>query len=341
MKTHRHATATLPRALALAAATFFILHSAFFIGAPPARAQTTELNIIETTSGSTRGRYTIGLNNTLEYRILNGSTFTLGPTNATQTSVGGAFVIGNTATLIIGPSGADPSGWFIFQGYSNTSHVGVLDLTNANGIVNLTNVAFLNNYANGNAGAIRNNNATATLTGTNLLFISNSANAAGGAIQNAASSGIIDITNVLFKANAAVTAGGAIQNQSTLLVTNGTFTGNYAATLGGALQITSVNARTTLSNVTFTDNRSLTGGGAINQGNNTPLLDITNATFTDNWTAATGGAINNINTTAAPFTLRYTAGGATNNTTDYTSTGNYAGNTTTPTIANLASNTPG
>ena len=148
-------------------------------------------------------------------------------------------------------------------------------------------------------GAINNadedgGNPVLKLEGT-VAFENNKASTDGGAIWNG-TTGQVNVTgSSKFIGNTAGDWGGAIMNYGTLAVKGGVFEGN-SANVGGAIAVSKVSTATTIEGASFVNNEATADGGAI--GAYGPL-SVKNSIFTGNVSHATesqatpigGGAI--------------------------------------------------
>jgi predicted outer membrane repeat protein len=160
--------------------------------------------------------------------------------------------------------------------------------------VDIAHSVFYSNYAHSSGGAVNTDNVDLTID--HSLFLSNYANSDGGALEVTGSESDLVITYSEFTDNQSwEDYGGAIKNSTdTMVVSNTLFMGNGADEDGGAIYRTEDSSYITdlISNSDFIDNS--TGrdghGGAIYTDQST---GISNSTFDDNTTGydADGGAI--------------------------------------------------
>jgi CSLREA domain-containing protein len=141
----------------------------------------------------------------------------------------------------------------------------------------------LNNYAEGNGGAIYN--ANHLYVGELSIFSNNTTAGDGGAIYNTVNAQIMDSTFVL---NSAEGDGGAIYSTYSLYLYRGTFDRNTADN-GGAIWQSNYYAY--LINLSFSGNLANAAGGGVYAGTGSHLT-LTNCTCSGN-KAANGGCVHN------------------------------------------------
>ena len=161
---------------------------------------------------------------------------------------------------------------------------GGLQVVTGAGTLQLTEVAFFANLANGDGGALATR-APVILSETS--FLGNRAVSGGGIAATAP----LTITGGRFVNNKAINFdGGAITSSgttSTISITQSTFTDNVAAFSGGA--ILAGQAALTVSQCTFQGNRVTTfSGGALSASG---VLEIQNSIFNSNTARNSGGAV--------------------------------------------------
>ena len=176
---------------------------------------------------------------------------------------------------------------------------GVRDTAGAiynSGTLNLAQVYFANNYANGNnasgvGGAIFNDEGD--ITGSDVVFFNNHADKIGGAIFN--ENGNVTLDKSLFYSNdTSIGYGGAINNSGgDVTLTNATFSENYAYTSGGAISNT-YNGTLNIYSSTFTGNQSgVTSNDGIAQSPGS-IVNIKNSLLNDASGNIVGGTINSL-----------------------------------------------
>jgi predicted outer membrane repeat protein len=260
--------------------------------------------ILEISSSDFVGNYSTNIGgaiyNAVTLRISSGSTFTgngIDSLGNVVTTYGGAIYNDSLAATISTISDST------FQ--ENSASFGGA-IYNNQGILEISNTDFIDNYSNGNGGAIQNNDTLrisngSTFTGNGIDTLGQVVTNAGGAIyNNSALATISTISDSTFEGNAAG-EGGAIQNISGILeISNTDFVGNYSTNIGGAIY-NSPNGTLRISNgSTFTGNGIDTldaiitnnGGAIFNSG----LATISNTDFTGNKATVNGGAIYNTGT---------------------------------------------
>ena len=169
---------------------------------------------------------------------------------------GGAIYVNNSATLTLKNVVL----------YGNTSSEEGGAIYNHMGTVDLTNVRFDSNVADGWGGGMNNEQAVATLKA--VTFVNNRAGVndavgddgkGGGGIDSFNS--VLTVTDSLFESNHSYNSGGGlrIMGGGTVSLTNVTLSGNSAQYSGGGI-LNYVGAAT-LTNVTLRGNTATTGGG--------------------------------------------------------------------------------
>jgi predicted outer membrane repeat protein len=138
------------------------------------------------------------------------------------------------------------------------------------GPLSISDSTFVNNYTDGNGGAINNHKADILIEG--CLFSNNEAVNEGGAVHNYA--GDVTIHSSVFTGNNSGDGGGAVTNLSgaTMEIANSIFSGNSTIANGGAIY-NFLNSNLSIYNSTVSGNwASGDGGGVHSQSGSTLLL---------------------------------------------------------------------
>jgi uncharacterized repeat protein (TIGR01451 family)/CSLREA domain-containing protein len=170
---------------------------------------------------------------------------------------------------------------------NNTADRGA-GVSNFNGTLNLTNVAIMSNTATDGGGIY---NFSGLISATNCIILNNRAGDSGGneggGIYNGG--GSIHIRNSTIGSNTATTCGGGIYSHATLNILNSAIIGNRAVNGGGLCNYPygTVN----IANSTISGNLADTHGGGIHNNSSLGTLNLTHVTISNNTADADGSGI--------------------------------------------------
>ena len=150
----------------------------------------------------------------------------------------------------------------------NTKGGSVINASNADAQISVTNVDFASNTSSGNGGVI-NNTASKEFSITESEISGNSSSKNGGAIYN---SGNITLSNSKFNDNSSENSGGAIYNSGNMLISDTTFENNSSKSgLGGAIY---TSGTMNFTDVNFSGNTDGHGKNDIYLANNNSIVNL-------------------------------------------------------------------
>ena len=246
--------------------------------------------------------------------MVDNATFTNNQSSA-DSGKGGAISVDYSGTVVVRDSVFDGN----VAGNSTSTQGNGGAIAGQNGaIIDISNVVFTNNTANGIGGAIFNNTAGSKTTVASSTFIGNAATGNAGAVaaqMGSVGTGTLIVQDSLFQDNTAGSNGGAIwySLSVTSTIANSLFQNNTAGGSGGAVALTGNNDTVTIVDSSFHDNTAATSGGAIYIAGNSSVLNYNvSAGLTSQIagnTAAAGAGIYISNNTGIKLTINTDDGG--------------------------------